>query len=391
MVGSRRLTRGAGGTVPSHRARLLPRPLLGARRGSSNTRVLWAEAPLSHSPRMVATQRASGCAAQSASTHLCSNEGGAAVGAGERRWLRGCEGGGGTRAVARGKVDTLQELGGKGGTMKAGASAEGAHSRFAVTSATKPQFILPSEPHGRPKQEATGTMVTLLATPCLRPPTVEATWVPCPLHPVPSAGRMPLTAWHESHSVCSRPYTRGRKDEGMGWWGSAGTRGIIAGGRGRGRGGRRLARPHRVPVDHAASEVDVRALYARVHDVHAHALARQVAVVVCAVDHAVYVVDAPRRAHVHAQPAGHGLHLVHVVATQRGVVALGQRHVRAYEAITSDRGDGRVLGHQRDGLMRARGFVRTYRCDAEGRVLGMSACWGACRTSSFVWTATANW
>ena len=61
----------------------------------------------------------------------------------------------------------------------------------------------------KPKHENAGTVVTLLATPCFRPPTVEATWVPCPLHPVPSAGRMPLTAWHESHSVCSRTYEEG--------------------------------------------------------------------------------------------------------------------------------------------------------------------------------------
>ena len=35
----------------------------------------------------------------------------------------------------------------------------------------------------KPKHENAGTVVTLLATPCFRPPTVEATWVPCPLHP----------------------------------------------------------------------------------------------------------------------------------------------------------------------------------------------------------------
>ena len=125
--------------------------------------------------------------------------------------------------------------------------------------------------------------------------------------------------------------------------------------------GRRLVRSHRVPVDHATSEVIVRALYARVHDVHAHALARQVAVVVCVVDHAVYAVDAPRRAHVHAQPAGRGLHLVHFVVARGGGVALGQRYVRALEAVTLDRGDGRVLGHERDGLMRAHGSVSEYR------------------------------
>ena len=48
--------------------------------------------------------------------------------------------------------------------------------------------------HVKPKHEKTGTIVTFLATPYFRPPTVEATWVPCPWQPVPSAGRMPLTA-----------------------------------------------------------------------------------------------------------------------------------------------------------------------------------------------------
>eukprot|EP00964_Phaeocystis_antarctica_P008148 scaffold4402_cov70-Phaeocystis_antarctica.AAC.1 len=98
---------------------------------------------------------------------------------------------------------------------------------------------------------------------------------------------MPLTAWHESHWVCSRACEEGRMKGGCG--------------------------PHRVPVDHAASEVVVRALNARVHDVHAHTLARQVAVVVVVVGRAAVganAVDAPRRAHLHAQPAGHGLHLV---------------------------------------------------------------------------------
>ena len=51
----------------------------------------------------------------------------------------------------------------------------------------------PSE-HRKPKHVKAGTIVTFLATPCVRPPTVEATCVPCPWHPVPSAGRMPLTA-----------------------------------------------------------------------------------------------------------------------------------------------------------------------------------------------------
>ena len=49
---------------------------------------------------------------------------------------------------------------------------------------------------------------------------------------------------------------------------------------------RRLVRSHRVPVDHATSKVIVRALNARVHDVHAHALARQVAVVKAAINRA---------------------------------------------------------------------------------------------------------
>ena len=77
--------------------------------------------------------------------------------------------------------------------MKAGASAEGAHSRFAVMSAILPHLYDPSE-HRNLKHEKAGTIVTSLATPCFRPPTVEATWVPCPLHPEPSAGRTPLTA-----------------------------------------------------------------------------------------------------------------------------------------------------------------------------------------------------
>ena len=58
---------------------------------------------------------------------------------------------------------------------------------------------------------------------------------------------------------------------------------------------------HRVPGDNAASEVDVRALDAVVHDVHAHALARQLAVVVFAVDRAALGIN-PGRAHPHAQP-----------------------------------------------------------------------------------------
>ena len=72
--------------------------------------------------------------------------------------------------------------------------------------------------------EKTGTIVTFLATPCFRPPTVEATWVPCPWHPVPSAGRMPLTAWHELHSVCSRACEEGKMKGGDGGGGVIGDR-----------------------------------------------------------------------------------------------------------------------------------------------------------------------
>ena len=34
------------------------------------------------------------------------------------------------------------------------------------------------------------------------------------MHPEPSAGRMPLTAWHESHSVCLRDYEEKRMKSG---------------------------------------------------------------------------------------------------------------------------------------------------------------------------------
>ena len=49
------------------------------------------------------------------------------------------------------------------------------------------------------------------------------------------------------------------------------------------------ASSHRVPADHATSEVLVRALHARVNDVHAHAAAREVAIIVDAVDRAACV------------------------------------------------------------------------------------------------------
>ena len=54
-------------------------------------------------------------------------------------------------------------------------------------------------------------------------------------------------------------------------------------------GWRRPVRPHRVPADHTTSEVLVRALHARVDDVHAHAAAREVAIIVDAVDRAACV------------------------------------------------------------------------------------------------------
>ena len=75
-----------------------------------------------------------------------------------------------------------------------------AHSRFAAISDPEPHWYDPSE-HWSLKHVDAGTIVTPLATPCVWPPTVEATWVPCPWHPEPSAGRMPLTAWHEAHSA----------------------------------------------------------------------------------------------------------------------------------------------------------------------------------------------
>lgn len=52
---------------------------------------------------------------------------------------------------------------------------------------------------------------------------------------------------------------------------------------------RQPVRPHRVPADHATSEVLVRALHARVDDVHAHVAPRQVAIIVDAVDRAACV------------------------------------------------------------------------------------------------------
>jgi len=98
---------------------------------------------------------------------------------------------------------------GNGGARRAALVWRGAHSRFAEIPADEPHSYLPSL-HRNLKHEKAGTIVTFLATPYLRPPTVEATWVPCPLHPVPPAGRMPLTAWHEAHSACSKACEEGR-------------------------------------------------------------------------------------------------------------------------------------------------------------------------------------
>ena len=67
----------------------------------------------------------------------------------------------------------------------------------------------------------------------------------------------------------------------------AGARAVVSEGCARVR--RQPLRPHRVPADHATSEVLVRALHARVDNVHAHAAARQVAIIVDAVDRAACV------------------------------------------------------------------------------------------------------
>ena len=113
----------------------------------------------------------------------------------------GCEavrGGDGTKAVSGWSLKASAVAAAV--RAAAGASAVGgAHSRFAEISEEEEHLVLPS-PHRNLKHENAGTIVTSLATPYFTPPTVEATWVPCPLHPVPSRGRMPLTAWHEAHA-----------------------------------------------------------------------------------------------------------------------------------------------------------------------------------------------
>ena len=120
----------------------------------------------------------------------------------------GCEAARGIRVVRCGRRGAARGGGGGGGggwrrrRRRAAQVRREAHSRFALISAVEPHTYRPSL-HRNLKQEKAGTIVTFLATPYFRPPTVEATWVPCPLHPMPSAGRMPLTAWHEAHSGCA--------------------------------------------------------------------------------------------------------------------------------------------------------------------------------------------
>ena len=161
---------------------------------------------------------------------------------------------------------------------------------------------------------------------------------------------------------------------------------------------RQPVRPHRVPADHATSEVLVRALHARVDDVHAHAAARQVAIIVDAVDRAACVpgasdegkmpgrgkddkgavvvsctaeavcscegsqarrltvgvnaVDAPRRVRLHAQPASHLVVQVRRVMARRGVATLRERSIDVAVAVGLNREDGRVCSHAHGNLVR---------------------------------------
>ena len=39
--------------------------------------------------------------------------------------------------------------------------------------------------------------------------------MPCPSHPEPLAGRMPLTAWHDAHASCTTDYEEERTGGGM--------------------------------------------------------------------------------------------------------------------------------------------------------------------------------
>ena len=109
----------------------------------------------------------------------------------------------------------------EGGMLQEGSGKmrRGAHSRFAEISLLLLHLYDPSKQSSLKHEEA-GTIVTCFATPCVAPPTVEATWVPCPSHPVPSAGRMPLTAWHEPHSSCSCACEEG--------WNPGGWGGVVA-------------------------------------------------------------------------------------------------------------------------------------------------------------------
>ena len=211
-----------------------------------------------------------------------------------------------------------------------------------------------------------------------------------------------------------------------------------------------IVRPHRVPVDHATCKVNVRALYTRVDDVHAHALARQIAVVIAAVDRAacagardegkrpgrtigapsqaihrlfrravacggscargqshscavmvllapapdsrlavsVNAVDAPRRVCLHAQPAGH------LVQVRRGVAALGQRRVYLAVAVKLNRGDSRVIGHAHGDLVRCmhvgpcEHIGAAQRKGPDGR---LGRVLGVPHTSSLASIATASW
>ena len=120
--------------------------------------------------------------------------------------------------------------------------------------------------------------------------------MPCPSHPEPSAGRMPLTAWHEAHASCTKDYTR-KNGYIEGWRRGRDymLSGVVSGEQcccGGWHGPypfckRRLwCGPHRVTADHSTSELDVRALDARVHDVNTHTLTSEVAVVELAVGRA---------------------------------------------------------------------------------------------------------
>ena len=107
--------------------------------------------------------------------------------------------------------------------------------------------------------------------------------MPCPSHPEPSAGRMPLTAWHEAHASCTKDYEEERIQGGV----AAGEGTMLSGGTIPFLQASTIwCGPHRVAADHSTSELDVRALDARVHDVNTHTLTSEVAVVELAVGRA---------------------------------------------------------------------------------------------------------